>query len=422
MDDKILITEEVAEEMMSFIKPRKNVPDDAESVIVDAIKNKYKRQILGKFIKKDKISHFVEMFKKCHAASVMQPGEAIGIICGQCIGEKTTQGSLNNFHSAGLDTGSTTQIDSLQSITNASKTKKKEKYFKATLKTIRETQDLRELKEKTVHLLEEVKFSDIILNVEKSTDVSDALKILGSPFSPKEILTKVAVVRLDLEKIFTYRISRKILLEKCSLATDAYCLPYSLLDENEKILKLFIFYENSEIFPKIKKLRNIKIVGVDGVKNHVFVQENDGNWKIECASKDVSKFFVHETVYDVNKINCSSVNEIFNTYGILATYEMIIKKCQEIIPEIDECHFKLLADKMTKNGVLEPLNRYTMRNNNSPLAKASFEESFETFLKAAKFKEVEKFKSTSSAIICGKKPRLGTYQFDVLVDPKFYNL
>ncbi len=46
---------------------------------------------------------------------------------------------------------------------------------------------------------------------------------------------------------------------------------------------------------------------------------------------------------------------------------------------------------MTYSGTIEPITRYTMRNDESPLSRASFEESFETFLKAAKFKEVEPF-------------------------------
>ncbi len=54
---------------------------------------------------------------------------------------------------------------------------------------------------------------------------------------------------------------------------------------------------------------------------------------------------------------------------------------------------------MTYSGTIEPITRYTMRNDESPLSRASFEESFETFLKAAKFKEVEPFTGVSASVI-----------------------
>ncbi len=156
-------------------------------------------------------------------------------------------------------------------------------------------------------------------------------------------------------------------------------------------------------------------------QSHVFIQDiQTQEWRIECICNNLQVFFDKSNIYDVNKLLCTSMYDFFTCYGILATQNLIIKKCLEILPDVDPSHFTILAIKMTRNGYLEPLTRYTMRSNTSPLTRASFEECFETFLRAGKYKECELVKTVSASILTGKKPRIGTYQFDVLIDLNFF--
>jgi DNA-directed RNA polymerase beta' subunit len=83
---------------------------------------------------------------------------------------------------------------------------------------------------------------------------------------------------------------------------------------------------------------------------------------------------------------------------------------------VDICHIKLLVERMTYSGTIEPITRYTMRNDKGPLHRASFEESFETFMKAGKYQEVEPFKGVSASVIGGKKAAVGTYMCDIFLD------
>jgi DNA-directed RNA polymerase II subunit RPB1 len=58
-----------------------------------------------------------------------------------------------------------------------------------------------------------------------------------------------------------------------------------------------------------------------------------------------------------------------------------------------------------------------MRNDQfGPLAKASFEESLDNFLKAGFFSEKETTKDVSASIICGKRPNVGTGLCSLLLD------
>ena len=416
----IKIDKELAENIVSsFVKPRQSIPHDVECVIVEKHKKYYMSQLVGKEIKQEAIEKLRTVLEKAYLNSLIQPGETVGIICGQCIGERTTQSSLNNFHSAGLDTGSTSQIDNLQTIINASKIKKRKvrKYFRVSLYMINRNLNLKQLKNLTAQYLDEVKFSDIIVDIQhKNVDPCIHPIFKGFSFESKKNVVKFV---LDLEKIYSYRITRDQLI-KAIPSVKSYCLPYSLLEKEDTTLDFYCEFVEDNVFEFLKKARESLITGIEGVKSHVFMQTNSGEWYIDCLCNKIMIFFEYSHIFDINRIICNSVNDMFIHFGVLVAYQLIIEKCKEIIPGIDTAHFKLLAMRMTKNGNLEPLTRYTMRNNSSPLTKASFEESFETFIKACKFNEKEKFKSISSAIICGKKPRVGTYQCDILIDPKFY--
>lgn len=419
----IKITPEIAEDIISFIQPRPTVPKDVETIIVEKHRQYYLKQLIGKEIKDGALDKFKTTLENAYLNSLIQPGETVGIICGQCIGERTTQSSLNNFHSAGLDTGSTSCIDSLQNIINASKPKKKElrKFFRVSLfLNSSEMLSLKEIKKRTIQYLEEVKFSQLIDDIEyKNISLDNIPEIFGMDNHKDKSIVKFSI---NLEKIYSYNITRKQLLSKIP-CQHKFCMPYSMISEDAFTIDLYCFLERAEydsIFDFIKLFRDVTVIGIEGVQSHVFSQKNTGEWYIDCLCSSIYIFFMYSHIYNINKIICNSVIDMFQHFGILAAQELIIEKCKEIIPDIDTSHFKILAMCMTKNGIVEPLTRYTMRNNNSPLTKASFEESFETFIKACKFNEKEKFKSISSAIICGKKPQIGTYQSSILMDPSFF--
>lgn len=418
----IEITEEIAEDLLSFIKNRKNIPIDVEKSIVERQKLFFKKQIIGRNIYHKAYDKFKEILEEKYNSFLLQPGETVGIICGQCIGEKTTQSSLNNFHSAGLDTGSTSQIDHLQNIINASKVNKKRirNFFKVSLFLTDQTLSLKDVKHKTAQYLEEIKFSDLIINYEYKNITCDIHEIFKSGLKTFDYCVKLS---FSLEKLFAYKITRKQILQKLPCEQIA-CIPYSMLDKNATTLDVFcgitIDDNNKSVFDFFKKTRDTIVAGIEGVKSHIFCQTQTGEWYIDCLCNSISIFFPYNDIYDISRISCNSVNDMNSHFGILTSQQLILEKCKEIIPGIDESHFKILAVRMTKNGFIEPLTRYTMRNSNSPLSKASFEESFETFIKACKFNEKEKFKSISSAIICGKKPKIGTYQCDILIDKSFY--
>ena len=72
---------------------------------------------------------------------------------------------------------------------------------------------------------------------------------------------------------------------------------------------------------------------------------------------------------------------------------------------------------MTAQAKMVSIFRHGINNDNiGPIAKASFEETPEMFLKAARHAELDTFKGVSANIMCGQEGYYGTSCFQVILD------
>ena len=80
-------------------------------------------------------------------------------------------------------------------------------------------------------------------------------------------------------------------------------------------------------------------------------------------------------------------------------------------------HLSLLCDRMTCNKNPTSIFRHGINSDNiGPLAKASFEETPEMFLKAARHGEIDIMKGVSANVMCGQEGNFGTNSFQILLD------
>ena len=113
--------------------------------------------------------------------------------------------------------------------------------------------------------------------------------------------------------------------------------------------------------------------------------------------------------------------EIYNVLGIEAMRQAIFNELSEVI-EFDSTyinyhHLSLLADRMTVNDHPISIFRHGINNDDiGPLAKASFEETPEMFLKAARHGELDNMRGISGNVMCGQEGYFGTNSFQVLLD------
>ena len=77
----------------------------------------------------------------------------------------------------------------------------------------------------------------------------------------------------------------------------------------------------------------------------------------------------------------------------------------------------LIADIMTQLGGIVSVSRYGMKREiTGPVAKASFEESLDNFMKAGAFGEVESTKGCSASVMIGKTCKLGAGLCDIVLE------
>ena len=116
---------------------------------------------------------------------------------------------------------------------------------------------------------------------------------------------------------------------------------------------------------------------------------------------------------DVYNTCSNNMWEVFEIFGIEAVRQFLIDEFMGVVSSdgtyINERHVKLLVDVMTQHGTICSISRYGMKKDNSgPIAKASFEQSLDNFIKASFFSENEQLNGVSSNIMCGKKTNIGT--------------
>ena len=185
---------------------------------------------------------------------------------------------------------------------------------------------------------------------------------------------------------------------------------------------LFITPENTnEIYmdecvqPILEKLIICGIPGIMAIY-YTKVPNNEDEWYVETDGSNFKKLLGSDIV-DISRLQSNNVWDIYDNLGIEAARQFLIDECMEIMEGINQCHVKLLVDKMTYLGTISSITRYTLRKDESgPLSKVSFEESMENVIKSSFNCDVENTKGVSASIICGKRASIGTGIMDLIID------
>jgi DNA-directed RNA polymerase II subunit RPB1 len=124
---------------------------------------------------------------------------------------------------------------------------------------------------------------------------------------------------------------------------------------------------------------------------------------------------------DASRSFSNDIVEIYNVLGIEAARQAIYNELVDVIEfdgtYINYHHFSILCDRMTFTNKMISIFRHGINNDNiGPIAKASFEETPEMFLKAAKHGELDTFRGVSANVMCGQEGYFGTGAFQVVLD------
>ena len=437
--------------------------------------NVYIKHKLNKLAFDNIIEEILYKFKNGFA----EPGEMIGTITAQCIGEPATQMTLNTFHYAGVAAKSnvTRGVPRLKELLSVSKNIKNPS-LSIYLNNIEET-DLPKIKQ-IKNSINTTYIKDVVIrtSIYFDPDITDTSSIihdneineivinnkLWNEFMDKNdynceegcnennICPYILVIEVSKKKLLDrnvdmnligntinnlYNISKTDSTVECLLSNDNIANDRLLLrirlnegDENEDDFNLLKAMEKSILNEKLNGINNITDANIRKKTYKYVTDEGDIYDKKEVILDSAGTNLLNVLgLDDVNKINTISndIHEVLNVLGIEAARNILIEEFMDVInsagASLNHRHIEVLVDTMTFNGNIMSIDRFGInRGNYGPLAKASFEEMTDQLYKSAIFGEIDECNGVSANVIFGQESNCGTGISDILFDEaKFFS-
>tara|TARA_B100000902_G_scaffold101412_2_gene103727 strand:+ start:60 stop:4589 length:4530 start_codon:yes stop_codon:yes gene_type:complete len=433
-----------------------------------------KELIMHKKLCKKSLEYLLLNINNCYKKSIISPGEMVGMIAAQSIGEPTTQLTLNTFHFAGVASKSnvTRGVPRIEEILSLSENPKNpsctiylnenDKYdqnnAKQYLNSLEHTK-LREIVETS-----EICFDpdDLKTLIDDDTNLFEEYKEFEELYEDcKTTMTSSKekskwIIRFTMNKI--EMLDKNITMEDIHFALNSCynnisCM-YSDYNSDKLIFRIRInkninnlkkkkvktVQESLDQSDEIYIIKNFQDELLDtlvlrGVKNiqKVLLRKISDNFEETDLKYDKKEIWVLDTVgtnlldilaldfVDKTKTISNDIIEIYKLLGIEAARQAIFDEFSEAIEfdgaYINYHHLTMLADRMCCNNKMVSIFRHGINNDDiGPIAKASFEETPEMFLKAAKHGELDILKGVSANIMCGQEGYFGTSSFKLLLD------
>jgi DNA-directed RNA polymerase II subunit RPB1 len=469
-----------------------------------------KELLVIKRFNKKALTILLETITLMYKRALVAPGEMVGMIAAQSIGEPTTQLTLNTFHSAGVASKSNVtrgvpRIEEILSLSENPKNpsltiymKKDEELDKelvrdkipsielTLLKEIVDSveicfdpDDMNTLIEQDKDIMSQYfEFEKMVDECMSSTTEQMTKSLAASVGSPEEeglggaaaVAAQEAstsasgsapnekskwIIRMTMDR--ESMLDRKISMDDIHFAlkniyTDEITCMYAdynsdnlvfrlrlnniitnskkknnnplSLDQSDQIYILKNFQDNM--------LNNIVLRGVKGLSKVLLRKITDSVIKIDSAYIKKETWVLDTTgtnlitalsldYIDVTRTISNDIQEIYSVLGIEAARVAIYNELSEVL-EFDNTyinyhHLITLADRMTASAKMVSIFRHGINNDDiGPIAKASFEETPEMFLKAARHAELDEMRGVSANVMCGQEGYFGTSSFQVLLD------
>jgi DNA-directed RNA polymerase II subunit RPB1 len=432
-----------------------------------------KQLLIIKRFNRKALMYLLDTIVVMYKQAIVNPGEMVGIIAAQSIGEPTTQMTLNTFHFAGVASKSNVSrgVPRIEEILSLSENPKNPS---CTIYLPKEIEHDQSAATGLIHKLQHTKLRDIVKSISICFDpddlnslIEDDINIIQQYKEFSEVLDECLenkheddkqkskwIIRMEMNEI--EMVDKNISMDdvmfalKYAYQDTIFCI-YSdynadklifrirlnnikesqkkkqvatTLDQSDEIYVLKNFQEellNNLILRGIKNISNVLLRKITDSLENV-----DGNynkkeiWVLDTVGTNLLKILSLDNI-DVNNTVTNDIQEVYRILGIEAARQSIYNELVEVI-EFDSTyinyhHLSILCDRMTVNKNLVSVFRHGINNDNiGPIAKASFEETPEQFLKAARHAELDNMRGISANVMCGQEGYFGTSCFKVLLN------
>ena len=434
--------------------------------------------LINKRFNKKALEILMETIILSYKRAIVAPGEMVGMIAAQSIGEPTTQMTLNTFHHAGVASKSNVtrgvpRIEEILSLSASIKNPSLTVYLKP------DEQSDKDKASTIQYMLEYTKLEEVVKNVEICFDPDDLNTLIEED---KETMSQYREFEKMIDECLGQDISEdlgdkskwiirmemdsEVMLEKNITMDDInFTLNNTYKDE---ISCVYSDYNSDKLVFRIrmnnvlknssgKGTKKAKINPLDqsdqiyilknfqdqllngivlrGVKNidKVILRKVKDNLVEKGGSYKKEDIWVLDTIgtnlldvlgldyIDPTRTVSNDIMEIFDTLGMEATSQCLYNELGEVLEfdggYVNAHHMALLCDRMTFSHKLISIFRHGINNDDiGPIAKASFEETPEMFLKAARHAELDTLRGISANVMCGQEGLFGTAAFQVVLD------
>ena len=423
--------------------------------------------VLYRFNKKG-LQLLLDIIVTNYKKAIVNPGDMCGIIAAQSIGEPTTQMTLNTFHFAGVASKSnvTRGVPRIEEILSLSENPKN-----PSVTVVLNDRD-KEKVEKAHEMKYNIEYTclkDVTSSVSICFDPDDmnTLIDLDKPLMEeygqfKEMLKECNSDSFEegstgSKWIIRFELHRESMLEKNISINDIhFALKHSYKDDiscfysdynaNNLVFRVRLseslikskkksLDQRDEIY-KLKNLQqnmlnNIILRGIKGVPKVILrksVNElvlRDGNYKKQDSWVLDTVGTNFKDILTINSINASAttsndIQEVYRVLGIEAARQCVFNELSEAYAGttyINYHHLSVLCDRICATKKMVSVFRHGINNDDiGPIAKASFEETPEMFLRAARHGELDPMTGVSANIMCGQEGYFGTAAFQLILD------
>ena len=411
--------------------------------------------------------------------SIVAPGEMVGMIAGQSIGEVSTQMTLNTFHFAGVASKSnvTRGVPRIEEILSLSENPKNPS-LTIFLKEEDETQ--KDKAQSIMYMLEHTRLEEVVKSVEICFDPDNLATIIEEDKDTIEqfkafenmvdecidasltndenekskwIIRMVMDPEVMLEKNITmddinftlrnsydsqitcvfsdfnadklvFRIRMNEVIKITSSRSAQKKTKVNPLDQSDHIYILKNFQDQLLQNVVLRGIKGIDKVILRKIKDTVFekngIYKKEDIWVLDTVGTNMLDILALDYI-DSTRVVSNDIVEVYNILGIEAARQTILNELVDVISYdgtyINYHNYCVLCDRMTATSKLISISRHGINNDNiGPIAKASFEETPEMFLRAAKHAELDNMRGVSANVMCGQEGFFGTSLFQVVLN------
>ncbi|KAF3932632.1 hypothetical protein ABW19_dt0200788 [Dactylella cylindrospora] len=426
----------------------------------------FKRLVMEYRLTKNALDWVIGEIESRFAKAAANPGEMVGVLAAQSIGEPATQMTLNTFHFAGVSSKNVTLgVPRLKEILNVAKNiktpsltvyqiednmynREKAKALRSavehtTLRSVTEATEIYydpDLKETVIEADREIVEAFFFMpdaaveeNLHRQSKwvlriIIDRRKMIDKGLRIEDIAGKIMeTYDRDLFVIFSDNNADELVI-RCRLLMDREKGETDEELEEDLMLKRF----------EAHILDALTLRGVEGV-SRAFINEK-ARVKVDSTGALImnkSEPGCLEYVLDTSGTNLAQVLtidgvdptrtysnnfvEVLEVFGIEATRAALLKELTQVLAfdgsYVNQRHLTLLCDVMTSRGHLMAITRHGInRADTGALMRCSFEETVEILLEAAAAGELDDCRGISENVMLGQLAPMGTGEFDVFLD------